>query len=85
MAEPMGVYSRHGLNVKVRAAGWAVVRDWAVNKEVDAAHMFSPMPLSLTLGAGSPSVPYLMPAVENINGQAITLHMKHKSVKGPRT
>jgi NMT1-like family len=45
MAEPMGFYARHGLNVTVRrAAGWAVVRDWAINKEVDATHMLSPMP-----------------------------------------
>jgi nitrate/nitrite transport system substrate-binding protein len=82
MAEPMGFYAKHGLNVKVRkAAGWAMVRDWAVNKEVDAAHMLSPMPLALTLGAGSPAVPFYMPAVENINGQAITLALKHKGVK----
>ena len=83
MAEPMGFYARHSLNVTVRrAGGWAVVRDWAINKEVDAAHMLSPMPLSITLGAGSPAVPYLMPAVENLNGQAITLHSKHKGVQG---
>jgi nitrate/nitrite transport system substrate-binding protein len=42
------------------------------------------MPLSITLGAGSPAVPYLMPAVENVNGQAITLHIKHKGVQGPQ-
>jgi nitrate/nitrite transport system substrate-binding protein len=85
MAEPMGFYAKHGLNVTVRrASGWAVVRDWAINKEVDATHMLSPMPLSITLGAGSPAVPYFMPAVENINGQAITLHNKHKDVKGPQ-
>jgi nitrate/nitrite transport system substrate-binding protein len=82
MAEPMGFYAKHGLNAKVRrAAGWAMVRDWAINKEVDAAHMLSPMPLSITLGAGSQKVPYFMPAVENINGQAITLHKKYKDVK----
>jgi nitrate/nitrite transport system substrate-binding protein len=85
MAEPMGFYARHGLNVTVRrAAGWAVVRDWAINKEVDATHMLSPMPLSITLGAGSPAVPYFMPAVENLNGQAITLHNRHKGVQGPQ-
>jgi nitrate/nitrite transport system substrate-binding protein len=85
MAEPMGFYAKHGLNVTVRrASGWAVVRDWAINKEVDATHMLSPMPLSITLGAGSPAVPYFMPAVENINGQAITLHSKHKDVQGPQ-
>lgn len=82
MAEPMGFYKKHGLNATVRrASGWAMIRDWAINKEVDAAHMLSPMPLSITLGAGSQSVPYFMPAVENINGQAITLHNKHKGVK----
>ncbi len=82
MAEPMGFYKKHGLNAKVkRAAGWAMVRDWAINKEVEAAHMLSPMPLAITLGAGSVPVPFYMPAVENINGQAITLHNKHKAVK----
>lgn len=85
MAEPMGFYKKHGLNAKVRrASGWSMVRDWGINKEVDAAHMLSPMPLSITLGAGSPQVPYLMPAIENINGQAITLANKHKGVKGPQ-
>ena len=82
MAEPMGFYERYGLNAKVRrAAGWAMVRDWAINKDVDAAHMLSPMPLSISLGAGSKKVPFFMPAVENINGQAITLHKKHSGVK----
>ncbi len=82
MAEPLGFYKKHGLNATVkRAAGWAMIRDWAINKEVDAAHMLTPMPLAITLGAGSVPVPFYMPAVENINGQAITLHIKHKNVK----
>ncbi len=82
MAEPMGFYKKHGLNVSVRrAAGWAMIRDWAINGEVDAAHMLTPMPLAITLGAGSVPKPFYMPAVENINGQAITLHVKHKAVK----
>jgi nitrate/nitrite transport system substrate-binding protein len=82
MAEPLGFYKKYGLNAAVkRAAGWAMIRDWAINKEVDAAHMLTPMPLAITLGAGSLPVPFYMPAVENINGQAITLHIKHKEVK----
>ncbi|HEV8539966.1 MAG TPA: CmpA/NrtA family ABC transporter substrate-binding protein [Nitrospiraceae bacterium] len=82
MAEPLGFYKKHGLNASVkRAAGWAMIREWAVNKEVDAAHMLTPMPLAMTLGAGSMPIPMYMPAVENINGQAITLHIKHKGVK----
>ena len=82
MSEPMGFYKKNGLNAKVRrASGWAMVRDWAINKDVQAAHMLSPMPLSITMGEGSKKVPFFMPAVENINGQAITLANKHKGVK----
>lgn len=86
MADPMGFYAKHGLEGTrvVKAAGWAMIRDWAVSKQVDCAHMLSPMPLALTLGAGSKAEPFYMPAVENINGQAITLATKHKDVKGPQ-
>jgi nitrate/nitrite transport system substrate-binding protein len=85
MAHPMGFYSKHGLNVEViKTAGWAVIRDKTLNKEYDAAHMLSPMPLAITLGAGSNPIPYTMPAVENINGQAITLAIKHKDKTDPK-
>ncbi len=86
MAAPMGFYSKQGLNVEVvKTAGWAVIRDKAINKEYDAAHMLSPMPLAITLGVGSNPVPYTMPAVENINGQAITLSVKHKDKRDPKS
>src|SRR5499426_2672059 len=82
MAEPMGFYKKQGLNVQVlKASSWAMIRDISINGETDATHMLSPMPLAITLGVGSQSVPYVMPAVENINGQAITLANKHKGVK----
>jgi nitrate/nitrite transport system substrate-binding protein len=86
MAHPMGFYAKHGLDVEVvKTAGWAVIRDKTLNKEYDAAHMLSPMPLAITLGAGATPVPYTMPAVENINGQAITLAIKHKDKREPKT
>ncbi len=85
MAAPMGFYAKNGLNVEViKTAGWAVIRDKTINKEYDAAHMLSPMPLAITLGAGSNPLPYTMPAVENINGQAITLALKHKDRRDPK-
>lgn len=86
MADPMKFYERNGLQGTsvVKAAGWAMIRDWAVAKQVDCAHMLSPMPLAMTLGLGSTAMPFSMPAVENINGQAITLHVKHKGVKEPK-
>lgn len=86
MAKPMGFYEKHGLNVDViKTAGWAVVRDKTINKEYDAAHMLSPMPIAISMGAGSRPIPYTMPAVENINGQAITLAMKHKDKRDPKS
>ena len=58
MAQPMGFYAKHGLNVEViKTAGWAVIRDKTLNKEYDAAHMLSPMPLAITLGVGSNADP----------------------------
>ena len=85
MAAPMGFYSKQKLNVDViKTAGWAVIRDKTLNKEYDAAHMLSPMPIAITLGAGSNPIPYTAPAVENINGQAITLSLKHKDKRDPK-
>lgn len=85
MAHPLGFYSKYGLDVEViKTAGWAVARDKSLNKEYDASHMLTPMPLAITMGAGSTAQPFLMPAVENINGQAITLHIKHKDKRDPK-
>lgn len=85
MAHPLGFYSKYGLDVEViKTAGWAVARDKSLNNEYDASHMLTPMPLAMTMGAGSTAKPFIMPAVENINGQAIVLHMKHKDKRDPK-
>ncbi len=85
MAHPMGFYAKYGLDVEViKTAGWAVARDKSLNGEYDASHMLTPMPLAMTMGAGSTAEPYIMPAVENINGQAIVLHMKHRNKRNPK-
>jgi nitrate/nitrite transport system substrate-binding protein len=86
MAHPMGFYKKHGLDVDViKTAGWAVIRDKTLNKEYDAAHMLSPMPIAISLGVGSSPIPYTAPAIENVNGQAITLAVKHKDKRDPKT
>ncbi len=85
MAHPMGFYAKYGLDVEViKTAGWAVARDKSLAMEYDAAHMLTPMPLAMTMGAGSTAKPFIMPAVENINGQAIVLHVKHKDKRDPK-
>ncbi|WP_300160651.1 CmpA/NrtA family ABC transporter substrate-binding protein [Solidesulfovibrio sp.] len=82
MAHPMGFYEKHGLKGTevVKGAGWAMIRDWAVSKQIDCAHMLAPMPLALTTGVGSSTTPFVIPALENLNGQAIVLHKKHKDL-----
>jgi nitrate/nitrite transport system substrate-binding protein len=85
MAKPMGFYEKQGLNVEVvKTAGWAVIRDKTLNKEYDASHMLSPMPVAISLGLGSTPTPFVVPAIENINGQGITLAMKHKDKRDPK-
>jgi nitrate/nitrite transport system substrate-binding protein len=85
MAAPLGFYAKHGLNVEVvKTAGWAVIRDKTLNKEYDAAHMLAPMPIAITLGLGANAIPFTVPAIENINGQGITLAIKHKDKRDPK-
>ncbi len=85
MAHPMGFYEKNGLDVDViKTAGWAVARDKSLAKEYDASHMLTPMPLAMSMGAGSTAKPFIMPTVENINGQAIVLHNDHKDKRDPK-
>jgi nitrate/nitrite transport system substrate-binding protein len=86
MAHPMNFYSRHGLNVEViRTAGWAVIRDKSIAREYDAAHMLAPMPVAMSLGVGvAQPIPWAVAAIENINGQAITLANRHKDKRDPK-
>ena len=62
-----------------------MVRDKAQNKDYDATHMLSPMPFAISLGLGSVQQDWQIPAIENINGQAITLAMALKDRRDPKT
>jgi len=85
MAGPLKFYEQQGLNVSlVKTAGWALIRDKMLNKEHDASHFLSPMPLAISVGAGSVAQPMRVATVQNINGQAITLALKHKDKRDPK-
>ena len=85
MADPLGFYKKEGLNVTLnKTAGWALIRDKMLNREYDASHFLSPMPLAISMGAGSAAQPMRVATIQNVNGQAITLHMKHKDKRDPR-
>jgi nitrate/nitrite transport system substrate-binding protein len=85
MADPLGFYRKEGLNVTLnKTAGWALIRDKMLNKEHDASHFLSPMPLAISMGLGSAQQPMKVMTVQNVNGQAITLAMKHKDKRDPK-
>ena len=85
MADPLGFYKKEGLSVQLnKTAGWALIRDKMLNKEHDASHFLSPMPLAISMGLGSVAQPMRVATVQNINGQAITLALKHKDNRDPK-
>ncbi len=85
MAHPLGFYSKQGLNVEItKTAGWALVRDKMINKEYDATHFLSPMPLAISMGLGSNATPMNVATIQNVNGQAITMSVRHKNNRDPK-
>ena len=85
MADPLGFYKQQGLNVQLnKTAGWALIRDKMLNKEHDASHFLSPMPIAISMGLGSVAQPMRVATIQNINGQAITLATKHKDNRDPK-
>ena len=86
MADPLGFYKQQGLKVQLnKTAGWALIRDKMINKEHDASHFLSPMPLAMTMGLGSTQSAMNVATIQNVNGQAITLSVKHKDKRDPKS
>jgi nitrate/nitrite transport system substrate-binding protein len=78
MSEPLGFYTKYGLKVElVKMPSWAAIRDSAIAGELDAYHMLSPMPISMSLGLGSTAFPIKLASIENINGQSISVANQH--------
>jgi nitrate/nitrite transport system substrate-binding protein len=85
VAEPLGFYRQEGLKVSLqKVGGWALVRDRMLNKELDASHMLAPMPLAISMGVGSTPQPTRVATIQNVNGQAIVMSLKHKDNRDPR-
>ena len=86
LAHAMGEYQKEGLDVTLaRTPGWSVARDKLVSGEYDASHMVLAMPQTMTIGVGSPPVSTYVSAIQNVNGDAIALHVKHKNRRDPKT
>ncbi len=85
IAKFLGFYEKYGLDVElVQMESWTQIRDAASAEELDAYHMLSPMPIAMNLGLGSRRHPIKLASIQNINGNAITVAMKHRDkVKNP--
>lgn len=85
IAQQNGYFSDAGLKVELfKTPGWALVRDKTANRDFDAAQMLAPMPLAMSMGAGSNAVPTVAALMDNVNGSAITLAMRHKDRRDPK-
>ena len=77
LAEELGAYERQGLEVEIRReVSWANVRDKLALGVLDASHILAPLPLALTLGIDSVSVPMINAMTLQVNGNGLTLSAK---------
>ena len=74
LADELGAYERHGLEVEIRReVSWANVRDKLALGVLDASHILAPLPLAITLGIDSVTVPLVNVMTLEVNGNALTL------------
>jgi nitrate/nitrite transport system substrate-binding protein len=79
-----GLFAANGLHVELIAApGWSGVKELLVHHLVDAAHMLSPMPFACSLGLDGRRTPVKLLAIQNLNGQALTLSVRHRDRTHP--
>ena len=74
LAEELGAFERQGLEVEIRReVSWANVRDKLALGVLDASHILAPLPLAITLGVDSITVPLMSIITLQINGNTLTL------------
>ena len=74
LADALGAFERHGLEVEIRReVSWANVRDKLAHGVLDASHILAPLPLAITLGLSSGTVPLVNVMTLQVNGNALTL------------
>src|ERR1700738_2804458 len=74
LADELGAYERQGLEVEIRReVSWANVRDKLALGVLDASHILAPLPLAITLGIDSVTVPLVNVMTIEVNGNALTL------------
>lgn len=79
-----GFFARNGLHVELRPApGWSGIKELLVHGKIDAAHMLTPMPLACAAGIDGMPAELRLCLIQNVNGQVLTLSMRHREARGP--
>ena len=83
IAKELGLFAKYGMPdvVVAKQASWAATRDNIVlgsgGGGIDGAHILSPLPYLLTLGAAGKTTPMNILARLNVNGQAISVEKQY--------
>ncbi|MDO4682694.1 MAG: CmpA/NrtA family ABC transporter substrate-binding protein [Lautropia sp.] len=85
MAEINGYYQEEGLKVQLlKHTAFGLVRDRLINGELQGGLMLATMPLAASMGLGSPPTPLRVAMIENVNGIALVMALKHRHNRDPR-
>lgn len=86
IADKLSFFRDNGLDVElVRTPSWAVIQERLAGGDYEASHVLTPQPLGMTLGIGGAAPPTALALVQNTNGDSITLALKHKERRDPRS
>ncbi|HWI86422.1 MAG TPA: CmpA/NrtA family ABC transporter substrate-binding protein [Sphingomonas sp.] len=83
LAKELGLFAKYGLPdiVVAKQASWGATRDNLVlgsaGGGIDGAHILSPLPYLLTLGAAGKATPMNILARLNVNGQAVSVEKQY--------
>jgi len=81
LAHARGIFEKNGLYVRLRSApGWSGIKELIAYDKIHVAHMLSPMPLACNLGIDGKRSEIKLAAIQNVNGQAITLAARHMGI-----
>jgi len=86
VADKLSLFGANGLDVElVRTPSWAVIQERLADGDYEASHVLTPQPLGMTLGVAGNAQPTALSLVQNTNGQSLTLALKHKDNRDPRS
>jgi nitrate/nitrite transport system substrate-binding protein len=86
VADKLGLFRENGLDVElVRTPSWAAISDRLSSGAYEASHVLTPQPLAMNLGIRGGAQPTALSLVQNTNGDSLTLALKHKERRDPRS